>query len=218
MANILIASATPFEIAPFVATLQPLDRVNALLARYRYAEHHIAVLTSGVGMVNMAFAMGQLGEGVFDYAINAGICGSFRESLPKGTTVAVAEDHLAELGAEDDGAFLRLEDLNLGESVYRANPFETPTIKALPVVTGITVNKVHGRDASIAQITDRLNPDVESMEGAAFFRACNYYGFRSLQLKTVSNRVERRNRNAWDIPLALANLNSNLLAIINELT
>jgi len=218
MADILIATATPFEIAPFVATLQPLDQVNPFLARYHYRGRRISVLTSGVGMVNMAFAMGQLHGATVDYAINAGICGSFRETLTKGTTVTVAVDHLAELGAEDDGAFLRLEDLNLGDSVYRANPFETPTIKALPAVTGITVNKVHGRDASIAQITARLNPDVESMEGAAFFRACNYYGFRSLQLKTVSNRVERRNRNAWDVPLALANLNSTLLSIINELT
>jgi hypothetical protein len=36
----------------------------------------------------------------------------------------------------------------------------------------ITVNTVHGNDMSIKKVQERLTPQLESMEGAAFFYAC----------------------------------------------
>ncbi len=50
------------------------------------------------------------------------------------------------------------------------------TLASLPAVSGITVNTVHGRDQSIAAVTARLAPQVESMEGAAFMYACLVHG------------------------------------------
>jgi hypothetical protein len=54
------------------------------------------------------------------------------------------------------------------------NPFVPPhaAIGTLPRVNGITVNTVHGNQDSIARVVDRVKPDVESMEGAAFMYAC----------------------------------------------
>ena len=71
---------------------------------------------------------------------------------------------------------------------------------------GITVSTVHGNEASIARVTERFNPDVESMEGAAFMYACLVHGVPFAQVRAVSNIVERRNRSAWKLTEAIAAL------------
>ena len=90
---------------------------------------------------------------------------------------------------------------------------------ALPFkeVRAITVNKVHGNDFSIHRIKERLNPQVESMEGAAFFYVCSQMDIPTLQIRAISNYVEKRNREAWKIELALNNLAEAISTIINKL-
>jgi len=73
-------------------------------------------------------------------------------------------------------------------------------------VRGITVNTAHGDPRSIAAIRERFAPQVESMEGAAFMYACLTHGVPFAQVRTVSNMVERRNRAAWKLTEAIANL------------
>ena len=79
-------------------------------------------------------------------------------------------------------------------------------LASLRAVNGITVNTVHGNDDSIARVTRRFSPDVESMEGAAFMYACLIHGVPFAQVRAVSNIVERRNRAAWKLAEAIANL------------
>jgi futalosine hydrolase len=93
-------------------------------------------------------------------------------------------------------------------------PPENTALQTLPVVRSITVNTVHGRDESIAAIVDRLSPQIESMEGAAFAYACTISGVRYAQVRAVSNTVERRNRGAWQLDLAIRNLNDTALQIL----
>lgn len=52
------------------------------------------------------------------------------------------------------------------------------------------------------------------MEGAAFFYACLLAGVPFLQIRSISNRVEPRNRTAWDIPSAIQNLNQTLMEML----
>jgi futalosine hydrolase len=73
-------------------------------------------------------------------------------------------------------------------------------------VNGITVNTVHGDEGSIAEVVARCKPAVESMEGAAFMYACLVAGIPFAQVRAVSNRVERRNRDAWNIAGAVQEL------------
>ena len=44
------------------------------------------------------------------------------------------------------------------------------------------------------------------MEGAAFFYVCSMEHIPFIQLRAISNRVELRNRKAWKMDLALANV------------
>ena len=163
-----------------------------------------------------------LGRERYDLALNLGVCGSFDRALTPGTVVHVVSDCLAELGAEDDEAFLSIHQMNLldaneppfvnGRLVNQAPPV-TPTLAGLPAVSGITVNTVHGRDRSIAAVTERF----ASMEGAAFMYACLVHDRRFAQVRAVSNVVERRNREAWKLSEAVASLGATTLRMLSEL-
>jgi futalosine hydrolase len=73
-------------------------------------------------------------------------------------------------------------------------------------VKGITVNTVHGNSASIKKVKKKFNPDIESMEGAAFFFACQNEKIPCLQIRAISNYVEKRNKKKWKMKLAVKNL------------
>ena len=55
------------------------------------------------------------------------------------------------------------------------------------------------------------------MEGAAFFKVCNYFNVPCMQIRSISNRVEKRNKENWDISLAIENLNREVAQIIAKL-
>lgn len=207
MIKIILVSATPFEIEPTRQFLQNFVPVNS----------SVTTCVTGVGMVNTAFELGKLNGQQFDIAINAGIAGSFG-ALAKGDVVNVTQDCFAELGAENDTEFLSIDELGFGtQHVAIKHKLYNTVIEKLPVATGITVNTTHGHEASIEKLKARYNADVETMEGAAFIHAANAYGWQSLQLRSVSNAVEKRNRDNWNIPLAINNLNATLIDLIKEL-
>ncbi|MBT5829851.1 MAG: futalosine hydrolase, partial [Candidatus Latescibacteria bacterium] len=53
------------------------------------------------------------------------------------------------------------------------------------------------------ELGQRFNAICENMEGAAAAQLCLLYNVPFLELRAISNQVEDRNRDAWDIPLAL---------------
>ena len=225
--RILLVAATVAEIGPVTAELRRADDRAPRTTRYVGAGHDIDVLISGVGMVATAtWCARALAKERYDLALNLGVCGSFDRSLIASTVVHVVSDRLAELGAEDDEAFLTIQEMHLldeneppfvnGTLVNQAPPVSA-TLASLPVVSGITVNTVHGRDRSIAAVTERFAPQVESMEGAAFMYVCLVHGQPFAQVRAVSNVVERRNREAWKLSEAVASLGATTLRMLSEL-
>ena len=217
--RILIVAATQAEIAPMLARMYSTPTEDTTVDTYTHGPHDVDVLITGVGMVaTAAWCSRALTQTSYDFALNLGVCGSFDEFLDLGTVVHVVSDRLAELGAEDGERFLTLEELELpGESEFvNATPPSNAGLDELPTVTGITVNTVHGAERSIAAVTERFSPQVESMEGAAFMSACLIRRIPFAQVRAVSNMVERRNRDAWKMDDAIRNLNGTALRILNH--
>ena len=225
--RILLVAATAAEIGPVTAGLRRDGDRGPRTTRCAGAGHDVDVLVTGVGMVATAtWCAEALCRERYDLALNLGVCGSFDRSLAPGTVVHVVSDRLAELGAEDDETFLSIHEMHLldeneppfvnGALVNQAPPVSA-TLANLPAVSGITVNTVHGRDQSIAAVTRRFAPQVESMEGAAFVYACLAQGQRFAQVRAVSNFVERRNRGAWKLSEAVASLGGTALRMLSEL-
>jgi futalosine hydrolase len=200
----------------FMQTEQIVNRKSKIVN----INQNLSILITGVGMVATAFAVGtHFAANQYDLAINLGITGSFNRDITLGEVLEITEDTLAELGADDSDEFVTIDKLGFGTSIFK------PTARLsdfsenfnLKTATAVTVNTISGNDASINKLTGRLNPQTESMEGAAFFYACNEMDVPCLQIRAVSNYVERRNRDNWKMGLAIKNLNTFALEFLKQL-
>lgn len=218
--KILFVSATPFEIAPLRQYLNenfwPHSETD-----FQREDVDVQLLVAGVGMTMTAFNLGGLfAKQRFDLAINTGIAGAFNRSLQIGDVVNVTTERFADLGVEEaDGRFTDVHELGLVDA--NASPFAEGELRNpdggfdfLPKAKGLTINKVHGYQPSIDALRSKYEADVESMEGAAFFLACLLAGQPFLQIRSISNYVETRNRAAWDLPKAITNLNEVLIEML----
>jgi futalosine hydrolase len=112
--NILIVSATQFEVKPLLDYLHIKEAeigINKCFTTMQ--ENSVTVLISGIGMVNTAYMMGKYNKSSYDLVINVGVCGAFNRNLELGELVNITEDVLSELGAENGDAFLTYDELNL---------------------------------------------------------------------------------------------------------
>jgi futalosine hydrolase len=222
--HILVVAATAPEVAPIVAALRPAGISDRSTTSYTQGGHGVDLLVTGVGMVATAvWCSRALSRVKYDLALNFGVCGSFDRSLAPGAVVHVATDRLVELGAEDGDTFLTIQELRLlgddefpftGGRLVNAAPPSIAPLRGLPAVDGITVNTVHGDEPSIAAVARRFSPAVESMEGAAFMYSCLVHEVPFAQVRAVSNVVEKRNRDAWKLPEAVAALGRAGLGIL----
>jgi futalosine hydrolase len=219
--KILIVAATKFEINPLLNQMEiNAFAENSRVIKCTYKKLEIDCLITGVGMVATAYYTGKMLDDSYDMALNMGICGTFNANLDIGSVVNIYEDCLAELGAEDGTKFLTMEELKL-EAVTKINNVQqgelSHVLELLPKVNAITVNKVHGNERSIKNTVERFHPTVESMEGAAFMFACDQERIPYLQVRAVSNLVEKRNRDRWNIPLAIENLNKKIIEFLDSI-
>lgn len=210
--NILLVAATRPEVAPLLQS-DAWHSYGAETANHdaSSAPSTAQLLVTGVGIAATAYALGRhLATHQYDLAVNLGIAGSFDRRFALGDVLEVTQDTFAEQGAEDDTRFLSLDDLGFGITTYRASTslsayYDNPGIVQ---ATAITASTAHGNELSIAALQQRLQAQLESMEGAAFFYACQQAGLPAIQIRAVSNYVEKRNRENWKIGLAVKNLNT----------
>lgn len=223
--QILLSAATPFEIAPTISWLEQHFEA-AHPGDFIRNEACIQVRITGIGMMATAWNLANIfAQSRPDLVINAGIGGAFDKDLQLGDVLYISQEQMADLGVETaDGKLLDLFDLDLLEA--DGFPFQNKKMlnpdainsHFLPHANGITVNCGHGERHSISRCLEKY-PDaqIESMEGAAVFYACLQAGLRFMELRAVSNYVTPRNREEWNIPLAISRLNHNLRIIFSEL-
>jgi futalosine hydrolase len=219
--KILIVSATSFEIAAFTASLGEPTMINYKLNRYKKNNTQFDVLVTGVGMIFTTFHLSSLlAHEKYDWAINAGVAGAIDDKLNLGELVNINQDYFYELGAEDAENWLSIEDLRLlstndwpytSAGIENILQIDLPAIKQLKKVKGQTVNKIHGNAESIKIMQKRSSAQVESMEGAAFLYCCIQHQLPCIQIRTISNYVEVRNKTNWKMQEAIANLNHFLI-------
>lgn len=213
--RLLVVAATHPELAALVPDFGPATPLDSRTSRYPHRGREIDVLITGVGMVATAVWVSRaLALTSYDAAFNFGLCGTFDRAVPLGSVVHVVSDGFPELGAEDGEAFLSMETLGFldanafpfASGALRGRPPAWAALSRWPEVRGVTVNTVHGHAPSIATLVARHDPQVESMEGAAFLYAALAGGVPCAQVRAVSNVVERRNRAAWNIGAAVREL------------
>ncbi len=220
--NILIVSATEFEILPLLDFLKERFK-NKDNSRFFSNKLDIRILITGVGAVHTSFYLATfLAKTPTDLAINLGIAGAFDKKTPLGKVFQITSDRFADIGVEEaSGAFSDIFDMEL--CAANEPPYQNAQLLVdaqgdfLPTASAITVNKVQGTAVSIAAIQSKYLADTESMEGAAFFYCCQMQAVNCLQIRSISNHIEVRNKDNWNIPLAINNLNQVAIDMIKTL-
>lgn len=241
--KILIVAATYFEVKPLLQNTHS-TQIHPNLYRFHTEHLQIDVLITGIGMTFTTYHLTKhLVSNQYKFVINAGICGSFSHNIKIGDLVFIEEDQFADLGIESADNFTTLFDENLmsenevpfSNGKLKNNYFEfrnrifefvkqnfeskynfvERALNILKTATAITVNTTHGRTESIEYLRNKFNPEIESMEGAAFFYTCLQENVPFAQIRCVSNIVEPRNKKNWNISLAVNNLNSFICTILD---
>lgn len=214
-----------FKILYVTATAAEAESLKKLLhaipAPVAIRNFEITILVTGVGSVATSWVLKQwiCIYGKPDLVINAGIAGSFRKEIGVGEVVLVQTDCFADAGIEDGDNFITLfeagfiseNEFPFKDGILHSDPVYFESLKKiLKPVNAITVNASTGSESSKSRLVAKFNPDIESMEGATFFYICSRENIPFLAIRAISNMVEKRNKDNWNIRLALDNLSVKL--------
>jgi len=216
--QIWVTAPTAMEMKPLISWLESGSQQTGQ-QKYRFRGHDIVIKVTGIGAVATVFHLTrELEKDKPDWILQLGLAGSYHAELAPGSVVVVERERLADLGAEDRDRFVDIFSLGLeSPDVF---PFEqgwlvNPYLKkfrnlTIPAVQGITVQTVSGSAATIARRAALYQPQIETMEGAAFHYVCLHMQVPFLQLRAISNYVEPRDKSKWKITEALASLHQTL--------
>jgi futalosine hydrolase len=221
--RIILVAATSSE----ADLLKKIPGMQIATGGFSFKGTEIVPFITGVGSVATTWAMTKKFSSCIkpDLAINIGIAGSFRDDILTGEVVLPVSDCFADAGVEAGGGFLTLAEAGLEDPdifpfrsgrIFSENRFVSGATELLRSVNAITVNTTTGLENSIKMISERYHPDIETMEGAAFFYVCSKEDIPFLAIRAVSNRVEPRNRENWNIPLAIHNLSQKLGEVLSS--
>jgi len=183
------------------------------------------IIVTGVGGINMAWAIQKrLATGTLpQLVINAGIAGTYLQTLKKGEVVLADSDCFADQGIDDNGSFKTLFAVGLANPdrfpfrngrIYCNNEWFEKLKGTFKLVDAATVNMASGSDEIIARIKSEWNPAIETMEGAYFAYVCSMAGVPYICLRAISNAVEPRIVKNWDIPAALNSLSDAIKVVL----
>jgi futalosine hydrolase len=225
--KILLVAATNKEVYQIRNKMEFVHEIEKNFISYRYDKINVDVLVTGVGAVFTTYYLTKiLSLLTYDLAFNVGIAGSFDHFLELGFVVNVVEEQFSDLGVEDKEQFYTLSEkemLNANKYPFsegllkNETPFTFNEIDKLISVKGITVNMAHGNSESIKKVKEKFNPEIETMEGAAFFYVCMSENLPFFQIRSISNYVELRNVDNWNVSLAFENLTKTTMLILDEL-
>lgn len=180
----------------------------------------ITYMLTGIGTTSTSYKLTKMlnsSSVAFDLAVNIGIAGSFSSDFPIGSVARIEKEVFGDVGFETYGGFQTLFDykiLDADTHPFKKGALHTPDLspevekamKEYKKASSVTVQTVSGLPEKTTQLKKDFTPQIESMEGAAFFYVSILEKIPFIELRSVSNEVGERNRAKWNIPLALDSL------------
>ncbi|MCM3342771.1 futalosine hydrolase [Paenibacillus sp. MER TA 81-3] len=207
--NILKDSTSTIRV--LIMTSVPAER-DAVL-RGLNGDARFDVVIGGVGTAAAAASTARaLATAEYGLVVCAGIAGGFAGQADIGSLVLASEIVAADLGAETPEGFCSVDELGFGsarvpvDAGLTARLAEALRAAGLPVAAGpvLTLATVTGTAETAAELAARVpGATAEAMEGYGVAVAAQACGVPVLELRSISNAVGPRNRDAWRIPEAL---------------
>ncbi|ULQ53006.1 futalosine hydrolase [Flavihumibacter fluvii] len=215
----LLVAATAAEIAPFTEHLATTEKLN-------HIDFDIDILITGVGSNATTYHLTRyLQHKRPDLVIQAGVAGALDPETTLGTVFAVTHDVFADQGVLENGAFQDIFDLKLAppnvlpyKKGVLPNPYSNLVKRTrLKKAKAVTVNEITTQKKTTAYYSERYGARLESMEGASLHFVCLLETISFLQVRSISNHVGIRNKKKWNLPLAIGQLNKELIRLLESL-
>jgi futalosine hydrolase len=221
---ILILTATAFEqqiLRDQLLHPSQQDVAHNKWTRGILGNYPVILIEAGIGLVNTAHALTVALQQINpELVIQTGIGGSYhRADLNIGDLVLATEENYGELGVITTQGWYPADEigypvLKTDRDYFNTYPLDKDLVlrsqNALQnakekVASGpfVTVQQCSGRTDIGNALGQRFNAICENMEGVAAAQICLQHTIPFLELRAISNQVEDRNKEAWDIPLAL---------------
>jgi len=232
-------SAVPLEGDLLVKKLKLLKKsISGQPEAYRCRAfgHSLVYLISGIGKTNAAHSATVLIKKYrSSIIINFGIGGAYLSGgLCIGDIVVATKEIYADEGINLKDGFHSLETIGIpflrigGRKLFNEFPLDRSlsqtafsSIRRLfNVKKGIfsTVSTCTGTEKRARELAERFRTICENMEGAAVAHICCLYGIPCVEIRGISNIVEKRDTTKWDIGLAAENCQKAVMAFLAELS
>lgn len=194
----LVVAATDFEIAPVRVALG--------------AETETGYLVSGVGPMETAMRLTRhlaARKDSPEAVINFGVAGGYLADKAALLDICLAEQEIfGDLGICSDGRILDLHNEKMSvrtrfimDRTLLRRAVAVLTASDVPMVTGnfVTVSCVSGTALRGNYLRDAHRAVCENMEGASVAMVCAEFGLPCVELRCISNLVDDRNTEHWQM-------------------
>jgi len=167
----------------------------------------VGVLDFSVGLTSILLDCKRTNVNI-SAVINVGICGAYpNRCLDLLDVVRIDEDMLGDYGCEEqDGSFNSWAKVRHASIARLAPSPICDVITSLKPVRGATVNCCTGTEVTAILRSQKLDCDVETMEGIACFAVCEKFQIPAYQIRAISNFATTRDKSQWKAREALAKL------------
>lgn len=216
-----LLSAVPREAAPLLdhVRARSTDRVGGITVTHgSLGGRAVLVATTGMGKANAAYTLGVLATSTsLGGVVGYGVAGAYPTAgLSVGSLALAAEAVYGDEGVEVPEGWLGAEEMGIpllegdGGPHYNAFPVDEALLargsaalarEGIEARVGrfLTVSTCSGTEAAAARLTERHAGIVEDMESAAIAHIATRHRLPFLLVRGISNRVGRRDRDAWRI-------------------
>lgn len=212
--KVILAAATELELHPFRSLSNGL---SDLLLDY---------WVTGVGAIGTTqFLEKNITAKKPDLIIQLGIAGAINDQIDIGSSVAVKEEMISDMGVWEADGYKDLFDMGFAERntfPYQDGMLVNPhqqllTQSKLPLVKSFGVNEISTSPEKISLLKHHYNVDIESMEGNAFHYVCLMNNIAFIQLRGISNHVGDRDKSRWKIKESLQTTYEACRSMLNQL-
>lgn len=190
---------------------------NAIKEGIGSENERFTVALAGVGPMSAAANTAtMLSTSEYSLVINMGIAGGFPERAKIGDVVVALKMVAADLGAESEDGFKTIEELGFGKSGLTCDPEIVGRVQkaiqqhssiSVHARTILTLSTVTGTDKSLKRLMQRFpEAGAEAMEGYGVATAAELKGIPCMEIRSISNLIGPRDREAWRIKDALDSL------------
>jgi futalosine hydrolase len=222
--KILLTTPSDIEANPIINLLKPFkynEKEN--IKTFLYQNIFFDLLISGIGNIATTHSLSTyLAKKEHILAISFGIAGAINKKIKLSTVFNITQEQFSDdYAIMPDKTIITLHDYGLiADNVYSKtgvllnnNQFPYPILNKLPQTTGSTINRLTGKFTNHYP----TQPDIETMENAAFFYCCKKANIPFISIRAVSNYIDERDFNKWQITPALENLTQIINQLISEI-